>query len=324
MISHSDKLFPSHLLSYLALAVSLARAEPTQVLLVLGAPGTEEYGSAFSKQAASWREAAAKGGAAVLEIGTQPETASGDRALLEQLIANSIKDESTMLWLVLLGHGTWDGKQAHFNLRGPDLSAEDLSGWLKPLKRPAVVINASSSSGPFLGKLAAPNRSVITATKSGVEQNYCRFGEYLAKSWADPAADLDQDGQTSLLEAFLAASHGVAEFYKTEGRLATEHALIDDNGDGLGTPADWFRGVRAVRKPNDQAQIDGVRSRQIQLIPSAEEQALSAEVKKQRDALERQIAALREAKTSMKEADYFTQLEKLLVQLAELYGKEAP
>ncbi len=46
-------------------------------------------------------------------------------------------------------------------------------------------------------------------------------------------ADLDKDGQVSLLEAFLIASRRTLEFYKVEGRIATEHALIDDNGDGL-------------------------------------------------------------------------------------------
>src|SRR5262249_60020204 len=56
------------------------------------------------------------------------------------------------------------------------------------------------------------------------------------------------------------SSRRVAEFYEAEGRLATEHALLDDNGDGLGTPADWFRSVRAVKKVADGASADGLRS----------------------------------------------------------------
>ena len=48
---------------------------------------------------------------------------------------------------------------------------------------------------------------------------------------AGQKADLDKDDQVSLLEAFLTASVRTAEFYEETSRLATEHALIDDNGD---------------------------------------------------------------------------------------------
>ena len=81
----------------------------------------------------------------------------------------------------------------------------------------------------------------VTATRSGYQHNYARFGKFLAEALSNPKNDLDKDGQISLLESFLSASHRTTEFYKTEGRLATEHALLDDNGDGLGTPATWFR-----------------------------------------------------------------------------------
>ena len=110
------------------------------------------------------------------------------------------------------------------------------------------MINCASSSAPFINRLSAPDRVVVTATKSGYELNYARFGDYLSAPSPTPAADLDKDEQTSLLEAFLLASGRVAEFYEQEARLATETALIDDNGDGQGTPAAWFRGVRAVRR----------------------------------------------------------------------------
>ena len=43
-----------------------------------------------------------------------------------------------------------------------------------------------------------------TATRTGSEVQFAHFGEYLAGAIADPAADLDKDGQTSLLEAFIA------------------------------------------------------------------------------------------------------------------------
>ena len=171
--------------------------------------------------------------------------------------------------------------------------------------------------------LSGTNRVVITATRSGYEQNFTRFGGHLAAALDDPAADLDQDGQTSLLESFLSASFRVAEFYKTEGRLATEHPLLDDNGDGLGTPADWFRGLRAVKRPKDRSALDGLRAHQLHLVRSATDDALTPEARRRRDELELAIAALRDTKSSLAEDAYYKRLEPLVLELARLYG-DAP
>jgi hypothetical protein len=204
-------------------------------------------------------------------------------------------------------------------LRGPDLSATELAEWLKPFRRPVIVIQCASSSSPFLNKLAAPNRVVVTATRSGHEANYARFGRYMAEAIADPAADLDKDGQTSVLEAFIIASRRVGEFYETEGRLATEHALLDDNGDGLGTPADFFRGIRAVKKPAGGGSVDGLRAHQLHLVRSAAELMMPAELREQRDDLELAVARLRDSRTQLGDEEYFRRLETLMRQLAQVY-----
>ena len=142
-----------------------------------------------------------------------------------------------------------------------------------------MVIHCGSASGPFLNRLSGENRVIVTATRSGDEQNYARFGQYLAEAIADPRADLDKDGQVSLLEAYLSASSRVDEYYKTHSQLATEHALLDDNGDRLGTPADWFRGVRATRRAKDGAALDGTRAHQLHLVPSDRERKIPAETR---------------------------------------------
>ena len=225
--------------------------------------------------------------------------------------------------LSLLGHGTYDGKDSKFNLRGPDITAADLAKLLELFQRPSAVIAAFSASAPFLPKLSAKDRVVITSTRSGHEQNYSRFGEYISGAIADPEADLDKDGQTSLLEAYLIASRRTGEFYETEGRLATEHSLIDDNGDGLGTPADWFRGVRPVKKAKEGAQLDGLRAHQFYLVRNEAERRLSPEVRARRDELELAIGHLRESKATMPEDDYYQKLETLAVEMARLYEKSA-
>lgn len=289
------------------------------VILAVGAAGEADIGKEFDRWAGLWKAAAAKAVAKQITIGRETTNSATDLALLKQALANERTNSPAELWLVLIGHGTFDGKEAKFNLRGPDLSATDLADGLKPFRRPLVVINCASASSPFLNKLSAPDRVIVTATRSGAEENFAHFGRYLAAAIADPAADLDKDGQTSVLEAFVMASRQVGEFYETEGRLATEHALLDDNGDGLGTTADFFRGVRAVKKPAGGGIADGQRAHQIQLVRSAAELKMPPELRARRDELELALARLREQKGSLSEADYFVRLEKLLTEIARLY-----
>ena len=223
------------------------------------------------------------------------------------------------LWIVLIGHGTFDGKDAKFNLAGPDISARELSALLNAIKREVVLINASSSSAPFMNELARADRIVVTATKSGHEENYTRFGKFFSASVVDPAADLDQDGQVSLLEGFLTASRRVEDFYKAEKRLATEHALIDDNGDGKGAGANFFRGVRSVKQAEDAAKVDGFRAHQVHFLPSEEEARLSADQRKRRNALELELEDLRGRKGKLPENEYLKELERILLQIGRIY-----
>jgi hypothetical protein len=297
---------------------STATADRTTVLLVVGAPGAPEFGSNFVQQATLWEAACNQAGCRRVTIGLDPAGVTNDFDTLKQTLAVEPREGVGQLWIVFIGHGTFDGKEARFNLRGPDVSATDLALWLKPFHRLLAVIDTSSSSAPFLNKLSGANRVIMTATRSGNELNYARFGQYLAEAITNPDADLDKDGQVSLLEAFLTAARKTAEFYKVEGRLLTEHALIDDNGDALGTPPDWFRGLRATRRPKDSAALDGLLAQQIYLVPSAADKALPPEQRAQRDALERAVLLHREKKSQMKEDDYYTQLEKLLLDLARV------
>ena len=303
------------------------------VLVVVGAEGTNEYGQQFRQWASRWADAAKRGRAEFLSIGLDTDSKTDDHDLLKQRLSEAAglgdprraqKSSTAPLWLILIGHGTFDGKVARFNLRGPDVAAAELAEWLKPIERPVAVINCASSSGSFLNELSGPNRIVITATRSGHEYNFARFGDFLSAAISDPQADLDKDEQTSLLEAFLLASSRVREFYASEGRLMTEHALLDDNGDKLGTPADWFQGVRAVKSAKSGAAVDGQRAGQLHLVRSAREEQLSAETRERRDQLEQELADLRSRKTQISEDEYLSLIEPLLVELAKLYESATP
>jgi hypothetical protein len=307
-------------------ALMMLAAEPewqrkADVVVVVGAPGTPEFGAQFGEWGDRWRQAAEKSSAGFQMIGSGEAAKPGDRDRLQKLLASMAEEKAAPLWLVFIGHGTYDGQAAKFNLRGPDVSADDLAAWLAPIERPVAIIQCASASAPFINRLTGDNRVIITATKSGDEQNFARFGQYISATIADPRADLDKDGQVSLLEAYLTACRQLDEFYAQEARLATEHALVDDNGDGLGTPAAWFRGLRATQRAKDGATLDGTRAHQFHLIASDREQHMPADARRLRDELELKIAALREEKERLKEDEYYGRLEELMLDLARLYGQ---
>ncbi|HVS71920.1 MAG TPA: hypothetical protein VHQ47_11750 [Phycisphaerae bacterium] len=339
------------LLPTLALAQSTGPAtQPDRpaVIVAIGAEGAPQFAPDFAAEADHWIHAATLAHAQLTVIGreslnpatqlagnasasqpvstpaTQPATQPTDKDRLHHALDAAALDPVNPLYLVFIGHGTFDGKDAKLNLTGPDVSDSELAGWLAPLQRPVALIDTTASSAPFLTRISGKNRVIITATRAGSEINYTRFGQYFAQAIDTPGPnspfDLDKDGQTSLLEAFLAASHKVDEFYKQQGRLVTEHALLDDNGDRLGTSADFFDGVRPAARAASNAAIDGARAHQWHLLRSPEEQAMPPAARAKRDALELQLDALRLQKSTMSADDYYAKLDALLLQLAHLYA----
>ena len=293
--------------------------QPTIVVLV-GHEGTVEYREPFLQWSQRWQTAAQRAGAVFHMIGRDGETSGQtDRDQTEKLLASLESKTAAPLWIILIGHGTSDGKSAKFNFRGPDADVETFVRWLNRFERPLAFIQCASASGPFLKALSGPNRVVMTATQSGFEYNFARFGDFLSQAILEPEADLDKDQQVSLLEAYLFASKQVNAYYEQAGRLATEHALLDDNGDGLGTPADWFRGTRAVRRAKEGTPVDGLRANQFCLLENDQERGWTDAQRRQRDELEQQVDQLRSRKAELAPEAYDDALEALLLQLAPLY-----
>lgn len=300
----------------LLLLAPLAQARELEVILVQGAPGTEEYGKKFQAQIDTWKAACAKG-----EVPVEAISGADTTARLEKRLATAAIGTHP-LWLVLVGHGTFDGREAKFNAAGPDFDAQQLAAWLAPLKQEIVIVHTASASGGFLRALAGKNRVIITATKSPDEVFYACFGEHFAEAIAGLAeADLDQDKQVSLLEAFRHASKAAATFYENENRLATEHALLDDNGDAIGTRREL---LEAEAKPAEGTKIDGDRAAQLVLVLSDEEKKLTDEQRGRRDALERDLKQLKDQRAKLGDEAYYTKLEKLLRELGEVYGSSRP
>ncbi|MFN9639649.1 MAG: hypothetical protein ACK56W_06485 [Pirellula sp.] len=304
---------------------SLRSSEPSvpNVLVVLGASGEVDYGDQFREWGKRWKDAF---GESITEVIDGTSTSSpfadekNDRQRTLDWIAKTgagESDDTRTYWLVLIGHGTNDRTGAKFNLRGPDLSDVEIANALNGTRHRWIIVNCSSSSGPFLSTLSSSNRVVITATKSGAEQNFSRFGSYFSEAILDPATDLDHDSSISVLEAFLSASNRVARFYVDENRLASEQSLLDDNADRKGTPAVFFRGLRPVKAPADGLKLDGSLASQVMIRSLGERKERSADQTLKIEQLQAEVELLRTKKSEMDVDEYYATLEKLLIQLAE-------
>ena len=313
------------LLSLLLLPLAKSAAEiaifneinERRVMIITGAGGEEEYTELFAEWAGELAGAFGGNAAEMVHITNKPED-TGARKTVESTLNKWVENPDVEIWILLVGHGTFDGKVAKFNLVGNDVSDADFKRWLKPHRGPLVFINTSSCSAPFIRTLSGPNRVVATATKSGYEQNFCRFGGYMAAALGHAEADLDKDGAVSVLEAFLIASRRAGEFYRENDRLVSENALLDDNGDGMGTPADWFRGVRTQKKAKGKSSADGKLSRLVfPVIPPAEKD-IPAPLRKKRLTTEAKIETLRSLKKTLEAEIYYRDIEKLFLELAAL------
>ncbi|MGI9296234.1 MAG: hypothetical protein ACR2PS_19800 [Pseudomonadales bacterium] len=200
--------------------------------------------------------------------------------------------------LILIGHGTSDGTSFRFNIPGPDLTTDDLIAGLTEIesKRQAITI-ATSSSGELLEILAQPSRIVVTATKSPGEINAVRFGEYFAQALDSGEADIDRNEILTVAEVFRYAATRTAEFYESQKFFASEHSRIE--------------GVGAADFP--LAYLGALRQ--------AQQNPAVAPLLEERLQLEVAFHGLKARKPDMKRADYYQQLETLLIAIALVQKK---
>ena len=237
-------------------------------------------------------------------------TGEGVRGAVRELAARM--DEQSVLFVLLLGHGTFDGREAKFNLVGPDLAAAEWAALVERLPGQLVFVNTTAASAPFLASLAGADRVVITATESPVQRYATVFPEFLVRAFVDAASDFDRNGRVSVWEAFLYASAGVRRWYQERGRLATERALLDDTGDGRGVDAGNGEGGPPAGLA--AAVYVGAGVDDVSAGPGGELDRLAA----RRAALDVEVAELRAVRESMLPERYAAELERLLLELARV------
>ena len=300
------------LLLFISASAVAQKGDPNKFAVIINGPGGEP---AYTKQFAEWTTDLKT----VLSqrYGFNPDKIkllSDAQATAEEVkrTFTSLKSEldaNNVLYVFLIGHGSFDGKESKFNLVGPDLSASDYNQLLSSLPTHRIVVfNMSSASGEFVKTLSAKGRIIVTATRSGQETNATRFTGFFISALKATDGDTDQDGHVSVLEAFVYATRLTDDFYKRAGRLATEHALIDDNGDGVGREkAEAGEGLLARATYLDSLSVD-----------EAAASAATGRLLKERTRLEGEIEQLIARKSNMPEAEYEAALERLFIELAKV------
>lgn len=296
-------------------------AQTSHLLVVVGLAGEPEHGEAFARWATTLVDAAGRLGVPRENVvyladdpAVDPERISG-RSTKDGVTSALAKlaqaaGEQDVVFIVLIGHGTFDGRTAKFNLPGPDITPAEFEPLLKRLKsRHVAFINTASASGPFMEALAAPGRVVVTATRSGTERFATLFGGYFVEAIAGAEADADKNRRVSVLEAFTWAKRQVETAYEREGIMRTENALLSDSG-GEGSPdptPDGEEGkAAALLSLGSEAATD----------PLPADPKLRALYEERRE-LERRVDALKLMKGAMPPDRYASELERLLLELAE-------
>jgi hypothetical protein len=296
-----------------------ASAQASHLLVIVGLAGEPEHGELFQRWAATLVDTAGKIGVApehVVYLADKVEADStrvNGRSTKEEVTRAfeklSTAGEEDVVFVVLIGHGTFDGKVAKFNLPGPDMTPADFEPLLARLKsRHVVFVNTASASGPFMEKLSAPGRTVVTATRSGSERFATLFGGYFVDALSSAEADADKNRRVSVLEAFTFARREVANAYEREGIMRTENALLSDaGGEGVPDPSPTGKQGRVA----SVLALGSVGAGD----PLPADPKLRALYEERRE-LERRVEALKLMKGAMPGDQYTSQLEKLATELA--------
>jgi hypothetical protein len=286
-------------LTALFLLGALCAHATTYCVTIAGLGGEPDYEQRFATWAKEIDQTLKGAGAEV-----KSETLSGPDATRARFhaaiesIAKQAKAQDSLV-IMMIGHGSFDGSEYKINLPGPDVSATELASMLDrvPAGR-QLVVNMTSASGGSVHALQKPNRTVITATRSGSEKNATVFARYWVEALRDAAADTDKNEVITALEAFKYAELKTKQFYDTQKRLSTEHASLD-GGEQQG--------------PLSAARFSLLRLGSIQM---AAKDPAKQELLQKREQLEAQIDQLKFQKAATPIDEYKKQLSALLLELA--------
>lgn len=225
---------------------------------------------------------------------------TGEAATREALVAHfdtlatTLGDDDRVA-IYLIGHGSFDGEQFKFNIPGPDITNTDIAELMDKLPgQNHFLVTTASASGAILDTLDLEDRIVITATRNGNEKNATEFGTYFAEALDSEVADINKNNNISIQEAFDYAERRVADFFESDGKLATEHPQIR----GEGAASFSLARVQPLETGADDPRISVLLS--------------------QRQELDSQIESLQLRRNEFSNAEYIQRLQALILESAQV------
>ena len=269
----------------------------TYAVVVSGLGGESQYTEQFSDAGIAVYESLQSLDVADDLIVHLDETATREDILkaIDDVASRMQVGEASVFSLFLIGHGNADSNGWRFNVSGPDLTTEDLVVALNPIiASEQLIVLATSASGAALDILAQPQRVVVTATKSGGENNAVKFPEFMAQALRLPDADYDRNEILTIAEVFRYTQNRTVEFYEQQNLLAPEHARLEgDNAVDISVAL-----LGSLKNATDDPAV--------------------AALLDERLVLESTFKQLKQAKSSLTTTDYYSQLEQLLIKIARL------
>lgn len=284
-------------------------------VIISGSGGEDEYSERFDDWGQRLRQVLIERcdhpEANVLLVNETGENADGTASIKGiRNVFRSLSEQVTSgddVFIFLIGHGSYRRQVGKLNIPGADLTAEDLDGFLKTLSaRRIIVVNGASMSAPFVNVLSRVGRIICASTRSTDQRNATQFMRFFIQALEDGSADQNRDDRISVLEICTQASSLTDAWFLSEGLIATENAILDDNGDGLGT------------RLSDISEDDGVLADRCFLlnfrVPKGASPALVAAYGKAID----EVQDLVKKKATMDSVAYYQLLERELVKAAKL------
>jgi hypothetical protein len=278
-------------------------AEERYALIVSGVSGSEKFAESQKGWVSSLQSTLQQRlGFSAERVTILSESGQGGSAATRENVTRvlaglkpQLAADDTLL-IVLIGHGTFDGTSAKFNLVGPDMDSREWKAALDGSPARLVFVNTTSSSFPFVAALAGKNRIVIAATDSAAQKYTTMFPQYFIEALDQTAkADSDKNGRLSVWEAFTYAGQAVKQAFDQKGTLVTERSVIDDGSNGVLAKTTFF----------DPA-------------PAASANAAVAGLEKRRIAIETEIEQLKGRKGEMPAGQYAEEFERLAIELAKI------
>jgi hypothetical protein len=277
-------------------AVDVGAQQPgvRRALIICGHPGDEEHRTLFAETLGKLRTALIdryRFSRDAVWITFGGDELAGDPPTIESVHADSRQESlgstveelraalqpDDVLWVIVLGHTHYDGRRVWLNLPGPDLNEQTFAPLFEGLAcREQVFWITTPASGFYIKSLAAPGRVIISATEADREINETTFPHVMADVLTTPPAegfDADEDGRATLFDLYIAVTRTIAQRYADDMQLSTEHALLEDNGDGRGSELqiDYLteelggRAQEGVKPPARLENADGNRAAAIEL-----------------------------------------------------------